>query len=140
MLLIVAGILSCSLALYHLVLPYHMGWRRGLDGVPDSLVWALFALNFSWSVLVLLAGTLVIHAATLGPGAGSYARRTVFTVGLFWAIHGVYTWLHPLPLPSALVWLRYVLGLFPAAVVVLHWLPLALYRGRTPEGRASAGA
>lgn len=71
MLLIVAGILSCSLALYHLVLPYHMGWRRGLDGVPDSLVWALFALNFSWSVLVLLAGTLVIHAATLGPGASS---------------------------------------------------------------------
>ena len=124
----VAGVLDCSLALYHTVLPYHMGWRQGLGGVPDSIVWALFALNFSWSVLVFLAGGLVIYAAKLGPGAGAYARRTVFMVGLFWAIHGAYTWLNPLPLPSSLVWLRYVLGLFPVAVVVLLWLPLAVYR------------
>ena len=128
--LVIAGLLGCSLALYHLVLPYQMGWRQGLGGVPDSLVWALFALNFSWSVLVFLAGGLVIHAAMLGPGAGAYARRTVFAVGLFWAIHGAYTWLNPLPLPGSLVWLRYVLGLFPAVVVVLHWLPLALSRRR----------
>jgi hypothetical protein len=141
-LLVLAGILSCSIALYHSVMPFHMGWRQGLGGVPSSIVWALFALNFSWSVLVFLAGSLVIHAATLGPGAGPYARRTVFTVGLFWAIHGAYTWLNPLPLPSSLVWLRYVLGLFPAAVVVLHWLPLALYRQRpaASEERVSAGA
>jgi len=107
-----------------------MGWRHGLGDAPDSIVWALFALNFSWSVLVFLSGCLVIYAGKLGPGAGAYARRTVFTVGLFWAIHGAYTWLNPLPLPSSLVWLRYVLGLFPAAVVVLHWLPLALHRRR----------
>ena len=125
-----AGVLGCSLALYHSVLPYHMGWRHGLGDAPDSIVWALFALNFSWSVLVFLSGCLVIYAGKLGPGAGAYARRTVFTVGLFWAIHGAYTWLNPLPLPSSLVWLRYVLGLFPAAVVVLHWLPLALHRRR----------
>jgi len=129
--LVLAGVLGCSLALYHSVLPYQMGWRQGLGDTPDSIVWALFALNFSWSVLVFLAGCLVIYAARLGPGAGAYARRTVFTVGLFWMIHGAYTWLNPLPLPSALVWLRYVLGLFPGAVVVLHWLPLALYRRTT---------
>lgn len=123
-----AGALSCSLALYHSVLPYQMGWRQGLDGAPDSIVWALFALNFSWSVLVFLAGSLVIQAARLGPGAGTYARRAVFTVGLFWTIHGAYTWLNPLPLPAALIWLRYLLGLFPVVVVVLHWLPLAAYR------------
>ena len=143
--LALAGVLSCSMALYHSVLPYQMGWRQGLGGVPDSIVWALFALNFSWSLLVFLAGSLVIYAARLGPGAGTYARRTVFTVGLFWAIHGTYTWLNPLPLPSPLMWLRYVLGLFPAALVVLHWLPLVVYRGTperasSPSGQESAGA
>jgi hypothetical protein len=140
-----AGVLDCGMALYHSLLPWHMGWRQGLGGVPDSIVWALFALNFSWSLLVFLAGSLVIYAAMLGPGAGTFARRTVFTVGLFWAIHGTYTWLNPLPLPSSLVWLRYVLGLFPAVIVVLHWLPLAAHRGKTaressPEGKVSAGA
>lgn len=43
-----AGIHDCGMALYHLVLPYHWGWRQGLDSVAASLVWALFALNFSW--------------------------------------------------------------------------------------------
>ena len=131
--LVIAGGLSCSMALYHSVLPYQMGWRQGLGGVPDSIVWALFALNFSWSLLVVLAGSLVIFAARLGPRAGTYARSAVFAVGLFWAIHGAYTWLHPLPLPSSLEWLRYVLGLFPATLVILHWLPLAVCRG-TPVG------
>lgn len=140
-----AGVLDCGMAFYHFVLPYHMGWRQGLGGVPDSIVWALFALNFSWSLLVLLAGSLVIYAAMLGPGAGTFARRTVFTVGLFWAIHGSYTWFNPMPLPGSLVWLRYVLGLFPAVMVLLHWLPLATHRARAgreslPERKVSADA
>ena len=127
-----AGTLDCGIALYHFMLPYHMDWRRGLEGVADSLVWALFALNFSWSLLVFLAGGLVLYAAKLGPMAGPFATRTVFVVGLFWVIHGVYTWLNPLSLPDALFWLRYVLGVFPVLVVVLHWLPLFAYRG-APE-------
>jgi len=127
--LALAGLNSCCIALYHFVLPYHMGWRSGLADVADSLTWALFALNFSWSLLVLLAGILVLHAAWLGPASGAFARRTVFTVGLFWAIHGVYTWVNPLPLPSSLSWLRWVLGAFPAVVVALHWWPLVACRG-----------
>ena len=128
-----AGIIGGGMGLYHFVLPYHMGWRGGLDGVADSLVWALFALNFSWSLLVVLSGILVLYAARLGPAAGTFARRTVFAVGLFWAIHGAYTWLHPLPLPPSLTWLRYVLGLFPRVVVGLHWLPL--FANRAPSQR-----
>ena len=123
-----AGVLECGIALYHAVLPYHMGWVRGLGGVPDSLVWAIFALNFSWSVVVFLAGCLIIYAAGLGPAAGHFAKRTVFVVGLFWLIHGFYTWLNPLPLPLSLVWLRALLAAFPVIVVALHWLPLAVYR------------
>ena len=82
-----AGFVDCSLALYHSILPYHMSWRQAAVGIPDSLRWALFALNFSWSVIVFLAGCLVIYAATLTSAAGRFARLTVFTVGLFWVIH-----------------------------------------------------
>ncbi len=123
-----AGVLECGIALYHAVLPYHMDWARGLGGIPDSLVWAIFALNFSWSVVVFLAACLILYAASLGPEAGRFAKVTVFVVGLFWLIHGLYTWLHPLPLPPSLVWLRALLAAFPVIVVALHWLPLAVYR------------
>ncbi|HVS31486.1 MAG TPA: hypothetical protein VMS98_08520 [Thermoanaerobaculia bacterium] len=122
--LLLAGLHDCGLAAYHFFLPYHMQWRRGLDGVADSLVWALFALNFSWSLLLLLAGALIVYASGLGVRGGKFARLTVFTVGLFWAIHGLYTWVNPLPLPPSLLWLRVVLGVFPVVVILLHWLPL----------------
>ena len=135
--LLIAGIHDCGLAAYHFFLPYHWQWRRGLGDVADSLVWALFALNFSWSLLVLLTGILVIYAAQLGTSAGKFASVTVFTIGLFWAIHGVYTWLNPLPFPRSLWWLRILLGLFPLVVVLLHWLPLL---GGVRMSRANASA
>ena len=130
--LLIAGLHDCALAAYHFFLPYHMQWRRGLTDVADSLVWALFALNFSWSLLVLLAGALVVYASGLGPAAGRFARVTIFAIGLFWAIHGLYTWLNPLPLPRSLLWLRVVLGFFPVVVVLLHWWPLFRTR-RSPR-------
>src|SRR5687767_2605804 len=126
-LLLIAGIHDCLLAAYHFFLPTHMQWNRGLDGVAGSLVWALYALNFSWSLLAFLTGALVIYAALLGP-TGTFMRRTIFTVGLFWAIHGAYTWLHPMVMPASLAWLKIVLAAFPLIVVTLHWLPLVLTR------------
>ena len=126
-----AGFIDCSLALYHSILPYQMGWRQGIAGMPQSLSWALFALNFSWSVIVFLVGCLVIYAATLTPAAGKFAKITVFAVGLFWVIHGTYTWLNPFPMPRALWWLSLALGAFPVLAVIFHWLPLVLYRERS---------
>ena len=122
----IGGFLDCSLALYHLVLPYHMRWKSGLIGVPDSLVWALFALNFSWSILMLLTGLLMFYAAQQAPPVAKFTRATVFVVGLFWVIHGTYTWLHPLPLPAALSSLGVILMAFPLVAAILHWIPLGL--------------
>ncbi len=127
-LLALAGFHDCAIALYHFVLPYQFSWKNFLHGVPASVTWTLFALNFSWSLLTLLAGLLVLYAATLGPAAGAFARRTIFAIGLFWAIHGAYTWIHPFPVPRTLAWLQYAIAAFPVIVVTLHWSPLLLYR------------
>ncbi len=135
-LLCLAGVHDCGMAAYHLVLPWHMGWRQGVGDAAHSLVWALFALNYSWSVLLFLTGCLVFYAARLGPLAGSFPRRTVFTVGLFWVLHGAYTFVSPLPLPPSLWLLRYALGVFPVVVVALHWAPLVVYRGLAREPAA----
>ena len=126
-LLALAAFQDCALALYHFFLPYQFGWGRALHGVPASITWALYALNFSWSLLTLVAGALVFYAAIIGP-ASAFVRRTVFAIGLFWLIHGAYTWINPFPVPRALAWLHYAIGAFPIVVVTLHWLPLALVR------------
>src|SRR6186997_1102076 len=124
-----AGINEAAMALYHFILPFHMGWARGLDGVPDSIVWALYALNFSWSLIVLILGILVLGVAKAGPGAGIFGRRIVLAAGFFWLIHGAYTWVHPLPMPASWIALRAVLAAFPLVMVALHWGPL--YATRT---------
>ncbi|MEO8185785.1 MAG: hypothetical protein ABI580_00275 [Burkholderiaceae bacterium] len=99
--------------------------------MPDSLAWALFALNFSWSVLVFLIGCLVFYVARLTLPVDRFVKITLFAAGLFWTIHGAYTWLNPLPLPGALRWLTGVLIAFPAVAAALHWLPLLVYRERS---------
>lgn len=57
-----AGILECGMALAHFGLQYE--WA-GFDfgDLPAQLAWALLALNFSWGVLLLAIGVLVVHVA-----------------------------------------------------------------------------
>jgi hypothetical protein len=126
--LVAAGILDCGMAGYHFFLPTHMGWSSHVHDTPTSLVWALFTLNFSWSLLVFLSGVLVFFVARLGPGAGTFARRFVFVVGLFWLVHGIYTWVNPFPMPASLAALKVFLLAFPLLTVAVHWWPLFAFR------------
>lgn len=127
--MVAAGLFDCGMAFTHFGLQYE--WR-GVDGgsLPAQLLWALFALNFSWAVLVLGMGGLMLYAARLDPVA-SFVRATVFIVGVFWTIHGVYVWLVPMPLPDRLQWLTGPLLAFPMAVVALH--AVALFATRQSE-------
>jgi len=97
--------------------------------VPASLTWGIYSINFSWSLLILTVGAIILYAATQDLARNVLARRVVFGVGLFWAPHGSYLWLHPVPVPDSLLWLRYALAGFPALAIILHWLPLWLTRG-----------
>ena len=132
-----AGVLQCGMAAYHFVLPYHLGWAtgHGLENLPDSMVWALYVLNFSWSLLVLVTGSLVCYAAIIGPTTAAFTRRALLAVGLFWAIHAGYVWFNPMPLPERLLWLQIVLAAFPVTVALLHWVPVVASRELDLAGR-----
>ncbi len=73
---------------------------------------------------MLLTGLLVFYAAQQTLPVGRFTRASVFAVGLFWVLHGTYTWLHPLPLPASLRSLGLILMAFPLVAATLHWLPL----------------
>ena len=97
----------------------------GVDGgsFPPQLRWALFALNFSWSTLVLFVGGLTIYAARLDPKA-ALVRALVVIVGVFWTIHGLYMVVEPMPVPSRLAWIQAPIVTFPATLIVLHGIAL----------------
>jgi hypothetical protein len=127
-LLAAAGVLEGGMALAHFGLQYEWSLLRDFGNLPAQLVWALFALNFSWGVLVLAISGLVLYAARLGPSAGAFVRRFVFLVGLFWLVHGVYVLAVPMPLPPRLQWIQWPMAAFPVTIIALHWVPLVVYR------------
>lgn len=112
-----AGLLQIGMALAHFGLQYE--WR-GVDSgsLPPQLRWALFALNFSWSTLVLLLGGLTVYAARLNPRT-DLVRMLVLIVAVFWTIHGVYMVVEPMPVPQRLAWIRAPIVAFPATVILL---------------------
>jgi hypothetical protein len=132
-----AGLLQIGMALAHFGLQYE--WR-GVDGgsLPAQLRWALFALNFSWSTLVLLVGGLTIYAGRLDPRAAS-VRTLVLIVAVFWTIHGIYMVVEPMPVPPRLAWIQGPIVAFPATVILLHALAL-LSTKRSATATATAAA
>jgi hypothetical protein len=120
--LMAAGVLQIGMAVAHFGLQYE--WR-GVDGgsFPAQLRWALFALNFSWSTLVLLVGGLTIYSGRLDPRAAS-VRALVLIVAVFWTIHGIYMVVEPMPVPPRLAWIQAPIVTFPAMLVLLHGLAL----------------
>jgi hypothetical protein len=78
-----------------------MGWGAHLHEIPTSIAWALYALNFSWSLLLPLTGVLVLHVAARAGRRGIRAALRVHGRALLvdpW----IYTWLNLLPMPKSL--------------------------------------
>jgi hypothetical protein len=121
-----AGVLQIGMAIAHFGLQYE--WR-GVDGgsLPAQLRWALFALNFSWSTLVLLVGGLTVYAGRLNPRASS-VRVMVLIVAVFWTVHGIYMVVEPMPVPPRLTWIRGPIVAFPATLILLQGVALVSTR------------
>ncbi len=114
-----AGLLQIGMAIAHFGLPTVFQWSSVSGGnLPPILSWALFALNFSWSTLVLLVGGLTIYVGRLDPRAAS-VRALVLIVAVFWTIHGIYMVVEPMPVPPRLAWIQGPIVAFPATLVVL---------------------
>ena len=119
-----AGLLQIGMAIAHFGLPTIFEWSSVRGGLlPPITLWALLALNFSWSTLVLLVGGLTIYAARLHPTT-ELVRTLVLIVAVFWTTHGVYMVVEPMPVPQRLAWIQGPIVAFPATLIVLLGIAL----------------
>jgi hypothetical protein len=119
-----AGLLQIGMAIAHFALPTIFDWSSVSNGsLPPITLWALFALNFSWSMLVLLVGGLIIYAGRSDPKAAS-VRTLVLIVGVFWTVHGLYIVVEPMPVPPRLEWIQGPIVGVPATLILLHGVAL----------------
>ena len=124
-----AGILECGMTVAHFALQWEWQTIRDFGTLPPQLHWAMFALNFSWSVLLAGVGLLVLLSAARGqPAEGSeVGLRRWRLLGGSWSLRRVCS---PAASHKPLVVKRPV-NAFPVLLVVLHFGAL----GVTPNHR-----
>ena len=105
---------------YHLYLPKHWQWQKGLQDTPEILQWTLMALNDMWSVLtILLHGTLLF---CFRKGYEKQCYQLGYFLSLYWLIHALIITLNPMPLPKSLDSLFLILLAIPYIQSVLLFL------------------
>jgi hypothetical protein len=130
--LLITGLLSAAMGLFHFFLPRVYGWEADLRHTPAELRWALLSLNCFFSLLLLCAGVAAIASwwrPALGVSSG-------LTLAAFWCVNVAYQWLVPPPWPRA-----YALGLLTFAVcaAVLSLFAVAASLKRPRQMAAVAG-
>jgi hypothetical protein len=133
--LLISGVLSAAMALFHFFLPRVFTWEADLGHTPAELRWALLSLNCFFSLLLLCAGVAAI-ASWWRPALGVSSS---LTLAAFWCVNVAYQWLVPPPWPRAIA-LSLLAFAFLAAVLSLWALAASLNRPRRFPAGASASA
>ena len=121
--LLLGGGMSVALALYHFFLPFQFHWARFVEEVPGQIRWALFALNFFFSVLLLVVGLLVLATAWSSARDRPLALMVVGGAASFWLANFAYLVLFPFPVPASLYAVKWGLASFSATCFLLHGVP-----------------
>lgn len=127
---------SCSSAMgaYHFFLPSMFHWGAFLKKVPQPIPWALFAINFFFSFLLLAGGILTFITLRALRRSSHSDRGILFAMAGFWLSNTLYQIFIPMPLPARM-WPLHVVLLGFAAVTTLAYAVslLAMRKAREAE-------
>ena len=116
--LVIAGLASSAMAVFHFVLPHVFGWARFVSDIPSPIRWGLFSINIFFSTLLLWGGVITIITALNDRGRTLVSYCIFFGMGLFWIVNVSYQILYPFPH----VIMRWVLLGFSIGVALLYIL------------------
>lgn len=108
---------------YHLILPYQWGWHEHTSNLPGMIEWALYALNFLFSVLLILLASLGMFSAQKKFGHPLISQAIFGSCALFWLADIGYQLAVPLPVPSSFFFITMA---FLSAAVITFFLYLYL--------------
>lgn len=123
-LLVIASILTIMMAIPHFFVPFIFPWERLIKDLYPPIKWALFAMNFFFSLLLLWGGLLTL-ISTL---KWTITRRMRYWIhggmGLFWLVGAIYEIVFPFPILEAM----WVLPAIAFCISLLYWIAVFLYK------------
>ena len=117
--LFVAGFLALGLAGFHFMLPAVFGWDAAAADLPDSLQWALRALNDLWSLMALVTSVLILVIAVGKWWTQVAGKAAIAAMAVYWLLHVLYLLWRPFPLPPQLAALGVAFVAFPLLQIAL---------------------
>ena len=96
---------------YHLYLPTHWHWAKGLTETPEMLRWALLAINDMWSILMILLHGGLLYCFREGMEKQRY--QLGFILASYWLLHAMIISINPMPMPAQLQSMLKILLIIP---------------------------
>lgn len=130
--LLIGALQTILMGLYHFVIPFQFGWGNYLEETSPTINWSLYSINnyFSFNLLVL---ALFLGYYLVKKQEKVEVIKVLSTmIFLFWVFSVAYQLISPMPLPSHLSWIGYILVGVAALNGVLFFIPLrSLYKKDT---------
>lgn len=119
--LVIGGLLTTGMALYHFWLPSIWKWNNFVSTIPGTISWGLFSINFFFSLLLLSGGILTILIALKRDRAQPFSLYFLFSLAIFWLANLGYQVFIPMPAP---LHIRIILLTFATTVLLLYIFPI----------------
>ena len=135
----VYSFLAIGLACLHLALPTVWNRLGALQGMVDSIRWALLALNTYWSLLIVLTAVLSLVIARHRSWKHASGRWTLAALAAYWLLHAAYLLARPFPFPENFAALSAAFLALPLLEAALLITPVVIgLRSSGPGGYESA--
>ncbi len=123
-LLITASALTIMMAVPHFFVPFIFPWDELITGLYPPIQWALFAMNFFFSLLLLWGGILSLVSTLKWTMTKSMRYWIHGGLGLFWLIGAIYEILVPFPIVEA----KWILPIIAFMISCLYVMAVFLYK------------
>lgn len=115
--LIIATANSFLIGGYHLILPYQWNWHEFTSSIPSMIEWALYAMNFLFSILLLILASLAFLSTRQHYVHLPITKSLLAGCSLFWLANICYQMVVPLPVPESFFFMT--LSFLGAAFITL---------------------
>ncbi|MFW6015155.1 MAG: hypothetical protein ACOCRK_01810 [bacterium] len=132
-LIVIASILTILMAVPHFFVPFIFPWESLTKELYPTLKWALFAMNFFYSLLLLWGGLLSLNAILRWRISNEIKYYLFGGLGLFWLIGAIYEIIYPFPIEGA----KYIMLLFALLISLLYVIGMLYLKVETFEKKAT---
>ncbi|WP_066495766.1 hypothetical protein [Abyssisolibacter fermentans] len=121
---IIASVLTIMMGILHFFVPFIFPWERLIRQLYPPIKWALYAMNYFFSLLLLLGGILTLVAEFKWRMVNGIRKCISGGMGLFWLAGAIYEIIYPFPIKEA----RWVLPGVAFIIFCLYWTNIIIIK------------